>query len=1415
MLEFLKNKDEDLYIYAKDIEDHINSFSVCVTMQTFLENILKRIYIDSISENLYGMNLYDLATNTRLISYMKSNYGFYDFDTIKVINKAANEVKHSGGKGITFDKLVNAFNCVFLIANRYCNLKESFDNQEFCEMVKKASSENVNELCDEIQSLKDEKNKLLSTLFELKQQVAENELNKNKVKELECEIETLNKKINEKNVIIENAAPEEEINLVLNDIYLDEKESLEKRKNEIIKKTRIEKPQCNVCGSPMEVSHFSDTWYCPNYKYHKGKPKTNVSVAAYKNQRPSIEEKTIDDKISRLERIRLDVKQMDTYSITIREYPVFEREDYASYFFNCLGIPNIDTETELLKSRYSSFIVDSKLSKVGVDAQSKLIYSLIVRLLNRGIVLRVEDEVNKQFFKRYGKGKFNTLDLLNAETFIGESISSFADKVFSVIYGKNYNNYLLYNAPCSLIDSSLKFNVSILIYNGKNKLAIDLDTGGNEKKQALQEYDVNYFKFNSNPSDEEIKNIIDILLGYIDVNEDHMEIPVTLKHFKSSMIYNQISIAIAKLFEQGLLKHNSLSIKSFGSLLSQEDLNFILNLAKERVISLIKHFEELYNIKCDYSFEGDSDIEIVIDGIKAKSGQICIRSINYREKYIPLIEKFARNIYPTNVTATNLKFFLNFIFGYKSFNEGQFEAIKRLLLRKDSIILLPTGAGKSIIYQLSSFLVPGIIFVISPLKSLMEDQVYNLNYKFGISNAFQISSSLDKNEIVKIYKLLNKNIVPLLYIAPERLQIDGFRKEMKNLLNKNLVYTLAIDEAHCVSEWGHDFRPSYLNLGHIARNQLTINDIDGKYVPNIIGLTGTASDSVLKDIKRDLEIADKSSIVLPSSFDRKELNFEIVPCKLENKYDVLKEKLLSLTNVDEKGQCGIVFAPFANGKNQIYSANWLRHELTKDLKTINIGCYFSTPPKNPGEKESSWSENDWNRVIRKYSDEFKKDKIDVLVATKAYGMGIDKPNIRFVIHDGMPPSIYDYYQEVGRAGRDRKESKCITLFTNENKKENEDYLKRHTTKTLSSNDDMGAISYFHSTSFPEKSKIIEDANKFIDRLEAALWKEEEGKLKSFIKMVYSDSNKEQEKKDIGIIIKLIKIGVISDYYRNNDFMTLIREKDSLEKESIVNHYFNYVKIFDHTVAKQEKEKMEQASGFGWIYVKNALEILISFVDERIESSKRNEIRQIYDMMNEAIKYKGQEQNDFVRERVIKHIHIENNAERIVKGIFNGENCGYEEVLDLLNIYENDSVQEFDYSGLYGALERSQIDPARARHPGLKLALCLINMAQSNYSSDFSDKIVDSYYDMLNYYKLKPEIVDSFFSRFIRTMLDKNLERFDEFYYEKLIPRFNAKKKNGLEVYSHLIDVLLKSNELGDEHKKYILFKYMTDKLNLI
>lgn len=384
---------------------------------------------------------------------------------------------------------------------------------------------------------------------------------------------------------------------------------------------------------------------------------------------------------------------------------------------------------------------------------------------------------------------------------------------------------------------------------------------------------------------------------------------------------------------------------------------------------------------------------------------------------------------------------LQTVFGYKSFRPLQEQILTSLYAKKDTLVVLPTGAGKSLCYQIPAVVLGNVSFVVSPLISLMKDQVDQLN-ELGIE-ATCINSSLDSAEISERMKDIHLQKYRLVYVAPERLETHSFMSLFHTLANEQKIDFIAIDEAHCVSQWGHDFRPSYKKIKNLRSQH---------HVP-FLALTATATDKVKTDISTQLDFKDQQQFI--GSFDRPNLSYACY--QPDSKISWVQQYLAS-----KKDHSGIIYCATRKNVEKV-------QEMLAENKISSAAYHAGLSDK----------------VRMKAQESFMKDETSVIVATNAFGMGINKPNVRFVVHYDMPGSLENYTQEAGRAGRDGEQSECVLFYGSQDVMLQKFFIDGNNPspkllqEILLMLKKQPAAIHFHSLSFAKNKMEVDSATKLL------------------------------------------------------------------------------------------------------------------------------------------------------------------------------------------------------------------------------------------------------------------------------------------------------------------------------------------------
>lgn len=967
--------------------------------------------------------------------------------------------------------------------------------------------------------------------------------------------------------------------------------------------------------------------------------------------------------------------------------------------------------------------------------------------------------------KIYLSSSPNKIDLFDSD-----SERDFYYKELPEILGNNYQKFVTPQIYFSSLvsedeidESQAKQRVDFLITRADGEAAIvELDgahhketmESDNNRDKILKKNGYNIFRYDLTKDGTELKESIKKFFNDSKVNNNH-EITATTSLYR---IIHQAEVAIVESYINNLATTSRPMYFQIKLPLEIEAHleNVIISLIQDDLTALLSNIYELYGITKKPNFTL---------GKQKKSGAVLISWVGFKDfpeamsLYISDIispifianydktKKIENAIDAKEVKSENLNYFLNYFFGYDSFNEGQEIALKRALQQKDSIILLPTGSGKSLIFQMAGLIMPGISVVISPIISLIEDQIDELK-RIGIDRAAPITGSIKKEDKIIMERLLGKGEYIFCYIAPERLQNDDFRDQLKNISSFLPVPIVVIDEAHCISEWGHSFRTSYLRIAQVSRD--ICKYLNTKKEPAIMALTGTASYAVLKDVQRELEIdesKDTGSVITPESFGRKELRFMVIKVPSEKKIDELRMAIESLVpeslNFTKKDfykingkstNCGYIFCPNVKGP---YGVVDLGPKISK-LIDMPVKMYAGTKMNElnikhrPPEGAATW-----NEYKKKVMKDFKNNEFNLLVANKAAGMGLNKPNVRFTIHYGIPGSIESFYQEAGRAGRAgkkdfdedgniiNKEAICLIIYSNDYKDKNNILLSPEITNSeklrsafkeigYHNQDDISRNLYLLNANFcGEEAEIILFKSIFSQILKAHPNINKKGSVKKvfIIPLEVLNGLSDYEKSNTDnliekVIHRLTIIGVIEDYTikrANKEFDIRI---SGITKTKMVNKYLNYIDSFTG-LSKKEKESINIFAPEEYIDLINFLyERLIDFVYQNIESSRRSSLNELVLLCEKAIQEKDiKKQSKFINDQIEAYF---NPANKEVKDISESKDSAG---LDLIS---RALISERNKSGSRINCYKNKADALKVRgqairfleskpnHPGLRL-----------------------------------------------------------------------------------------------------------------
>lgn len=597
--------------------------------------------------------------------------------------------------------------------------------------------------------------------------------------------------------------------------------------------------------------------------------------------------------------------------------------------------------------------------------------------------------------------------------------------------------------------------------------------------------------------------------------------------------------------------------------------------------------------------------------------------------------RFTRREYLDRLPEKDLlESFAQDFFRKRELREGQFEILSRILMGKDAIGLLPTGGGKSLTYQLASLLLPGATLYVAPLKSLLQDQYERLRVD-GIDGCGFISSALSTPERIQQESRFTAGKMRLLQVAPERFLMENFRTLLQDYQsNFGAITQVVVDECHCVSEWGHDFRPAYLSLSRIVRNRTSRL---GSSAP-VVALTGTASSVVLDDVRRELGVADGSAIIRAKRLDRPELELRFRKVPSSGKPVAFVEEVNDFLDTHRGTNGGLlVFTQHVNGSFGVFD---IATNLTKQLQLVpgqDIRIYSGEAPKKISD---TFAAGEWERQKAQTQRDFINprgaESFQILVATSAFGMGIDKPSIRKVIHYLSPQSPEAYYQEVGRAARDREPAVAVMLFSDEASETTDKVLSPETEidearkihASLKRGVPVGdflTTFFFHASRFTgveeEVGQVVQALNAIhflVDKGESLVLRYDPSKISTGWNaqgpLEYS-------------LVRLIHLGVVIDYTKDYNAKTFevtvssewshFRNSAEAYRGLFIDNFEAYVRRYEtRRVTPLIKELTEAASGEA-IEVA-AITAIIKYLYSQIERRRRTSTRTMLELAREGI-----------------------------------------------------------------------------------------------------------------------------------------------------------------------------------------------------
>jgi ATP-dependent DNA helicase RecQ len=600
------------------------------------------------------------------------------------------------------------------------------------------------------------------------------------------------------------------------------------------------------------------------------------------------------------------------------------------------------------------------------------------------------------------------------------------------------------------------------------------------------------------------------------------------------------------------------------------------------------------------------------------------------------------NIPISDSAKKGLEEFLLQSYGHINFKDGQFRIIERILAKENTLGLLPTGGGKSLCFQLPSSLSSGCCIIVCPIIALMKDhkeELERMGYGGRVETITMETDPSERNQILD--SKIPKGLLNYIFVSPERFQNKEFRNSILALSNKKLISYIVIDEVHCISEWGHDFRPSYLVLANTIFSILKLN------VP-IISLTATASQSVLADIRQELKL-EQEDVIYRMDNSRQELNFHIEyteskveenpdKVKKSDKYPILLKTIDRIKNSNiilDKDDAGIIFTMFVN-----YSLGCLfvQQELKKDLPKLRSAIFSGSEPDKWVKDEG----NDWFSHKAIVQKEYKNNNLDMMIATKAFGMGINKQNIRYSIHYGMPASLEALYQEAGRCGRDGKKSENVIIFSNPLKIP--DKILDDPTTNIKTIEEFNEENKYITSDYIKQLRLM-----FLNK--TTVKEEAEECLKNYQKLL-KPSNKRGTKVDEIYLYRLFQLGLVSDWtvvdaYRGEYDAPINDISDRQIADNVLEQICKYE--VSEVGIKKHKDEIDKLLLTGKEKIKkNLLWYLIKWSNDQFLYNRRRSLATLYRYCIDFNKTKDGPAN--FKKKIDAYFRVDNVAESISKKI---------------------------------------------------------------------------------------------------------------------------------------------------------------------